>query len=73
MARYLGLDSTEETQKVHKLDTVHELRLVIETNDLAAVLRNSSEGDNTVEIESQHCVRSRSAWFIMAMQHAVIS
>jgi hypothetical protein len=51
-ARLLSLDGTEETQKVHKHDTVRDLRLVIETVDLTAILGNGSEGDNIVEIES---------------------
>jgi hypothetical protein len=52
-ARLLSLDSTKETQRVHKHDMVRELRLVVETVDLAAVLGNGSEGDNVVEIEPQ--------------------
>ena len=51
-ARLLGLDHTKETQKVHKHDTVRE----IETIDLATVLRNSSGGDNIVEIKPQRRV-----------------
>jgi len=55
-ARLSSLDSTEETQKVHKHDTVRELRLVVETVDRAAILGNGSERDNIVEIESQRRV-----------------
>jgi hypothetical protein len=32
---------------------VHELRLVVETVDLAAILGNGSERDNITDIESQ--------------------
>src|SRR5713226_6458630 len=53
MACLLSLDSTEETQEVHKHDTVRELRLVIQTVDLAAILGNSSKWNNIVKIESQ--------------------
>ena len=56
MARLFSLDSTDKTQKVHKHDTVHELRLVIETIDLMAMLRNGSERENIVELESQYHV-----------------
>jgi hypothetical protein len=51
--RHLSLDDTEETQKVHKHDTVRELRLVIKTIDLAAIPGNGSESDNIVDIKSQ--------------------
>src|ERR1019366_1457799 len=37
-------------------ETVHELRLIVKTIDLVAVLGNGSEGDNVVEIESQRRV-----------------
>ena len=43
MTCLLSLDSTEETQKVHEHDTVRELRLVVETIDLAAILANGSK------------------------------
>jgi hypothetical protein len=41
---------SKETQnlKVHKHDIVRELRLVVETVDLATILRNGSERDNIV-------------------------
>jgi len=42
MAHLLSLDSTKMMQEVHKHDTVHELRLVIQTVNLVAILRNSS-------------------------------
>ena len=44
MAHLLSLDSTKMMQEVHKHDMVHELRLVIQTVDLAAILGNSSNG-----------------------------
>jgi hypothetical protein len=45
----LSLDSIKEIQK-H--DTVHELRLVIETIDLTAILGNGTERGSVVKIES---------------------
>ena len=47
-----SLDSANKAQKVHKHDTVRELRFVVETVDLAAILRNGSKRDDIVEIES---------------------
>jgi hypothetical protein len=49
----LSLENTEETQKVHKRDTVCKQGIVVETVNLAAILENGSEGDNEVAIEPQ--------------------
>src|SRR5258708_27395594 len=56
MAHHLSLDSTEMMQEVHKHDMVCELRLVIQTVDLVAILGNSSKWNNIVKIESQGCI-----------------
>ncbi len=53
MACLLSLDSTKMMQEVHKHDMVCELRLVIQTIDLVAILGNSSKWNNKVKIESQ--------------------
>ena len=53
VAHLLSLDSTEIVQEVHKHDMVCKLRLVIQTIDLVAILRNSSKWNNIVKIESQ--------------------
>lgn len=51
-----GFDRSEKTQQVDKHDTMGELRLVVETVDFSAVLRNSSKRKDVVEIQIQSSV-----------------
>ena len=55
-AGLLVLDRTEETEQVDEHNTMSELRLVIKTINLTTILRDSGEGEDVVQVETEGAV-----------------
>ena len=58
---FLGLDSTQDSEVIHQHDTMCEFGLVIKDIDFMIILRDSSEGENVVQIHAQRCVNVHAA------------